>query len=145
MVFTSLILLHLAESRWQESITTKWWITSPQILNIYTLVSPISTFYFLSSLFIFSSKKSLFHFPTLDAFWAFLKIRVSNGSGICLFTFLVYSPIFLHWFCSHKEGRKRNHMVFLQTFVTAVITTSQIFVQDVTHFRMIWSETKKNS
>lgn len=85
----------------------------------------------------------MFCFPTLDAFWAFSKIWVSNGSGICLFTFLVYSPIFLHWYCSHRGGRKRSHMVFLQTFVTAVITTSQIFVQDSTHFRMTWSETKR--
>lgn len=62
---------------------------------------------------------------------AFSQIWVPNASGICLFTFLVCSPILLHQFFSHQGGRKSNHTVFLQPFVTAMMT-SQLFAQIVT-------------
>lgn len=62
---------------------------------------------------------------------AFSQIWVPFGSGICLLTFLVCSPMVLHQFCSHQGGRKRNHMVFLQPFVTALMT-SQLSAQVVT-------------
>lgn len=62
---------------------------------------------------------------------AFSQIWVPFGNGICLLTFLVCSPIVLHQFCSHQGGRKRNHMAFLQPFVTALMT-SQLSAQAVT-------------
>lgn len=70
-------------------------------------------------------------FHTWFFLMAFSQIWVPFGNEICLLTFLVCSPIILHQFCSHQGGRKGNHMVFLQPFVPALMT-SQLSAQVVT-------------
>lgn len=98
----------------------------PETLNFPILVFPV----FFAGCPFFPSKQFCSH--TWLFLTAFSQIWVPNGSGICLFTFLVCSPTLLHQFCSHQGGRKRSHMVFLQPFVSALMITSQLFAQIVT-------------